>query len=132
MEDEQQKFEYKVQYGTGIQSRIQKVHNALENGKSATHEFSNLIAYLTDEIKNPIKSELAKISEKYAIKVNNIRRMTVYPQTTYAWDAKHKCQYRSALINVEQSYAINEMTACIMNQLNEMGYLGYKQKQTQI
>jgi hypothetical protein len=129
---DQSKYEMKIQYGTGIQSRIAKVHNAIENGKDSSSEFRNLLAYLHSEILNPIKPELSNISKKYAERVQNINKMTVFPETTYKWSGRHKTQYISALINREQNYAINEMLPILINRLENMGLLGEKTRQTRI
>lgn len=131
-EQDQERYEYKVQYGTGIQSRLSKVHNAIENGKPCTNEFDNLLAYLTDDILKPIKPKLVELSRKYQLRINEVRSMTSYPESTFAWSNRHKLRYRSYLIAKLQKDAINEMLPYIMNRLDEMGYLGYKQKKTQI
>jgi len=132
MDNIQERFEYKVQYGTGIQSRISKIHNSIENGKNATNEFNNLLSYLTDEIKDPIKKELAEISAKYAKEENFVRNIKEFPETSYAWSAKHKIRYIGNILRRIQTDAIEDLVECIMNRLNEMGLLGEKERKTQI
>lgn len=131
-EEKQQFIEYKLQYGTGIQSRIQKIHNAMENYKSATSEFDNLITYLTDEIKDPIKPELLKISDIHKSEIHNIQNITVYPKSKHVWSDRHKTEHRLRLIFIEETDAINEMLPIIMNRLNKMGYLGVTKRLTEI
>ncbi len=126
------RYEYKVQYGTGIQSRIAKVHNAIENGKDATNECDNLISYLTNEVKDPIRDELKKISLIYAKQEDSIKRIKEFPEGSFKWSSRHKRNHIGNLIRKIQTQAIEEMIACIINQLNFMGLLGEKEKRTQI
>lgn len=126
------KFDTQANYVNALMVKIQEIQFSLRIGKDCTREFSNVLALLTDGIKNPIEPELKKISEKYQVKINDIRRNTKFPQTTFQWSGRHKQKYIGVLINREQSDAIREMIPCIINRLDVMGLLLNREKQTQI
>jgi len=125
-------FDTQLNYCNLIMTKIQELQFSLRLGKDCTREFSNIIALLTDGIKDPIKPKLIEISEKYQLKINKIRIMKDFPQTTFQWSGRHKQKYIGVLINREQSDAIREMIPVIINRLDEMGLLLNREKQTQI
>jgi|SRR3989304_633542 len=126
------KFETQLNYCNAIMTKVQELQFSLRLGKDCTREFSNLIFLLTDGIKTPIEPKMKEISEKYSKRIDEIRRMTNFPETSYKWSGRHKQWYMANLINREQSDAIREMIPVIINRLDEMGLLLNREKQTQI
>lgn len=127
-----QKFDTQLNYCNMIMQKIQEIQFSLRIGKDATNEFSNLLFLLTDGIKAPIEPKLKIISTKYSARIEKIRCMREFPQTTFQWSGKHKQKYMGVLVNREQGDAIREMIPVIINRLDEMGLLLNREKQTQI
>jgi len=127
-----QKFDTQMNYCNMIMQKIQEIQFSLRFGKGCTREFSNLISLLTDGIIDPIKPDLKEISQKYEIRIKEIRIMKDYPMGTFQWSGRHKERHKGILINREQSDAIREMIPVIINRLDVMGLLLYRDKQTQI
>src|SRR3972149_3163118 len=126
------KFETQLNYCNAIMSKISELQFSLRMGTDCTREFSNLLFLLTDGIKKPIEPKLKEISEKYAKRINEARVMTNFPETTFKWSGRHKHRYIAVIINREQSSAILEMIPVIVNQLDSMGLLLGRDKQTEI
>ncbi len=126
------KFDTQLNYCNMIMQKIQEIQFSLRAGQDCTREFSNLLALLTNGIKDPIKPELLKITNEYKIKIENIRKMQDFPETTFPWSGRHKLKYIGVLINREQSDAIRDMIPVIINRLDEMGLLLNREKQIQI
>ncbi len=126
------RFDSQLNYTNAILTKLQELQFSLRMGKDCSSEMSNLLYILTDGIRKPIDSKLEEIRAKHAIKINEIRRMTKYPTSTFVWSGKHKARYRGVLINREQSDALREMIPVIVNRLDEMGLLLNREKQTQI
>ena len=126
------KFDSQLNYTNAIMQKVQELQFSLRIGKDCANELQNLFYLLTDGIKDPIKPKLEEIRIGHAIKIEQIRKMTNYPETTFSWSGKHKAKYRGVLINREQSDAIREMIPVIINRLDEMGLLLNREKQIQI
>ena len=126
------KFQTQLNYTNAIMQKVQELQFSLRIGKDCTREFSNLLFLLTDGIKKPIEPKLKEISEKYAKRINEARVMTNFPETTFKWSGRHKHRYIAVIINREQSDAIREMIPVIVNQLDSMGLLLGRDKQTEI
>ncbi len=126
------RFDTQVNYCNAIMTKIHELQFSLRFGRDCTREFANLLFLLTDGIKNPIEPELKKISLIHDKRVKEIRNMTDFPETTFKWSFRHKQRYLGVLINREQSDAIREMLPVIINQLDRMGLLLHRDKQTQI
>lgn len=125
-------FNTQLNYTNSIMTKISELQFSLRFGRDCTREFSNLLFLLTDGIKNPIEPELKKISLIHEKNVKEIRNMTKFPETTFKWSFRHKQRYLGVLINREQSDAILEMLIVIINQLDKMGLLLHRDRQTQI
>jgi len=101
-------------------------------GKDCTREFFNIMDLLTDGIKNPIEKEITMISLRYKDRADEIRSMTKFPETTFKWSGRHKERYRGILLKEVQTEAMHEMLNILINQLDKMGLLLHRDKQTQI
>lgn len=126
------RFDSQMNYCNAILQKIQELQFSLRRGMDCTREFSNILALLTDGIKQPIEPELKKISKKYQLRIDDIRKNTIFPTTTFQWSGRHKQKYIGILINREQSDAIREMIPVVINRLDAMGLLLNREKQTQI
>lgn len=126
------RFDTQANYMNSIMTKISELQFSLRMGKDCTREFSNLTYLLTDGIRKPIESELKKISEKHENNIKNINNITTYPETTFKWSSRHKLKYKGVLVKREQSEAMLEMLTVIVNQLDKMGLLLNREKQTQI
>lgn len=125
-------FDTQLNYCNLVMNKIQELQFSLRRGMNCTREFSNILALLTDGIKQPIEPELKKISEKYQLRIDDIQKNPNFPTTTFQWSGRHKQKYIRVLINIEQSDAIREMIPIIINRLDTMGLLLNREKQTQI
>jgi hypothetical protein len=126
------KFETQLNYTNAIMTKIQELQFSLRMGKDCTREFSNIIALLTDGIKEPIKPKLKEIAERYESRIKEIRNIKDFPETTFQWSGRHKIRYIGVLVKREQSDAILEMIPVIINRLDEMNLLLNREKKTQI
>lgn len=127
-----QKFDTQLSYTNMLMQRISEIQFSMRFGKDCTREFFNIMDLLTDGIKKPIESEITKITMKYRDKANDIRKMTVFPETTFAWSGRHKERYRGILLKNVQTEAMHEMLNVLINQLDKMGLLLRRDKQAQI
>jgi hypothetical protein len=125
------KFDSQMNYCNAIMQKIQELQFSLRIGADCTREFSNILALLTDGIKNPIEPKIAEIANRHQENIKNIMNMKNFPET-FAWSVPHKNKYKSVLINREQSDAIREMIPVIVNRLDEMGLLLNRENKTQI
>ena len=124
-------FDTQLNYTNSLMVRISEIQFSLRRGMDCTREFSNLMALLTDGIKDPIKPKLKEISEKYEARVQMLRAKSDFPES-YKWSVRHREKVRGVMISREQSAAILEMLNTIVNQLDSMGLLLNREKQTQI
>lgn len=126
------KFDTQLNYCNSIMVKVSEIQFSLRHGLDCTREFSNLMALLTDGIKDPIKPKLKEISERHEANVKILRAKTDFPESNYKWSNRHKEKVRGIMINREQSDAIREMLSVVINQLDVMGLLLNREKQTQI
>jgi len=127
-----QKFDSQVNYTNMLMQRINEIQFSMRFGKDCTREFFNIMDLLTDGIKKPIEPEIKRISARYAERADEIRRMTNFPETTFAWSGRHKERYRGILLKNVQTEAMHEMINVLINQLDKMGLLIRREKQAQI
>lgn len=127
-----QKFDTQISYTNMLMQRINEIQFSMRFGKDCTREFFNIMDLLTDGIKKPIEIEIKRISLKYAERSDEIRKMIVFPETTFAWSGRHKERYRGILLKNIQTEAMHEMLNTLINQLDKMGLLIRREKQAQI
>lgn len=127
-----QKFDTQVNYTNMLMQRINEIQFSMRFGKDCTREFFNIMDLLTDGIKNPIEKEITMISLRYKDRADEIRSMTKFPETTFKWSGRHKERYRGILLKEVQTEAMHEMLNILINQLDKMGLLLHRDKQTQI
>ncbi len=127
-----QKFDTQIAYTNLLMQRINEIQFSMRFGKDCTREFFNIMDLLTDGIKKPIESEIKNISARYTERANVIRKMTDFPESTFAWSGRHKERYRGILLKNVQTEAMHEMLNTLINQLDKMGLLIHREKKAQI
>ncbi|MDP3066564.1 MAG: hypothetical protein Q8N08_07485 [Methanobacteriaceae archaeon] len=126
------KFVQQMNYTNMLMQRIGELQFSLRIGKDCSNEFFNIMNILTDGIKKPIESKINEITQEYTLKVKEIMEMNTFPEEKFQWSKRHRQKYISTIVNKIQTEAIHKMLNILINQLDEMGLLINREKQTQI